>query len=35
MRQASFASGFERFGKTTKRAKLLADMDTIVPWPAL
>ena len=32
MRQASFASGFERFGKTTKRAKFLAEMDVIVPW---
>ena len=35
MRQASFASGFERFAKTTRRAKFLAEMETIVPWPAL
>lgn len=28
-------SGFERFGKTTRRAKFLADMDRIVPWAEL
>lgn len=35
MRQTSFASGFERFGRTTKRAKFLAEMDAIVPWQGL
>jgi hypothetical protein len=28
-------TGFERFGKTTRRAQLLADMDRIVPWTEL
>ncbi len=36
MRQASFASvGFERFGKTTRRAAFLSEMDQVVPWQAL
>jgi len=25
-------SGFEKFGKTTRRAQFLADMDRIIPW---
>ena len=28
-------TGLERFGKTTRRAKFLADMDRIIPWPEL
>lgn len=28
-------SGFERYGKTTRRAQFLADMDRIVPWSQL
>src|SRR4051812_8995181 len=36
MRQATFASaGFERYGKTTRRAAFLAEMDEVVPWPLL
>lgn len=34
--QQSFAtSGFERFGKPTRRAKFLAEMDRVVPWSEL
>jgi IS5 family transposase len=33
MRQSTLASvGFERFGKTTRRASFLAEMDRVVPW---
>jgi len=28
-------SGFERFGKTTRRAQFLSDMDRIIPWAEL
>jgi IS5 family transposase len=36
MRQATFAGiGFERFGKTTRRAAFLAEMDKVVPWKDL
>src|SRR5437764_13465707 len=36
MRQATLASvGFERYGKTTRRAAFLAEMDQVVPWPML
>ena len=28
-------TGFERFGKTTRRAQFLADMDKIIPWTEL
>ena len=28
-------SGFERYGKTTRRAQFLADMDRIIPWSEL
>jgi IS5 family transposase len=35
MRQASFATGFERYSKVTKREKFLYEMDRIVPWQAL
>ena len=40
MRQLTFAalsgaSGFERHGKTTRRAAFLAEMDEVVPWTAL
>lgn len=27
--------GFERYGKTTKRAAFLAEMDRVVPWAQL
>jgi len=29
------AAGFERYGKTTRRAAFLAEMERVVPWPAL
>ncbi len=29
------ASGFERYGKTTRRAAFLAEMERVVPWSAL
>jgi len=33
MRQVTLATvGFERYGKTTKRAAFLAEMDRVVPW---
>lgn len=40
MRQLTFAalsgaSGFERHGRTTRRAAFLAEMDAVVPWAAL
>jgi IS5 family transposase len=36
MRQLTLASvGFERFGKTTRRAAFLAEMDRVVPWTDL
>jgi IS5 family transposase len=28
-------TGFEKYGKTTRRAKFLADMDRIIPWPQM
>jgi transposase, IS5 family len=28
-------SGFEKYGKTTRRAQFLADMERIIPWPEL
>jgi IS5 family transposase len=28
-------TGFERYGKTTRRAQFLADMQVIVPWAQL
>jgi IS5 family transposase len=36
MKQMTFATiGFERYAKTTRRATFLAEMNTVVPWPAL
>lgn len=36
MKQATLAAvGFERYGKTTRRAVFLAEMDQVVPWSAL
>jgi IS5 family transposase len=33
MRQATLATaGFERYGKTTRRAAFLAEMEGVVPW---
>jgi len=29
------AAGFDRYGKTTRRAAFLAEMERVVPWPAL
>jgi len=29
------ATGFERYRKTTRRATFLAEMERVVPWPAL
>jgi IS5 family transposase len=34
MKQQTLA-GFERFGKTTRRALFLSDMDRIIPWAEL
>jgi IS5 family transposase len=34
MKQQALA-GFEKFGKTTRRAQFLADMDRIIPWAEL
>jgi len=31
--QQQTLSGFEKYGKTTRRAQFLADMDQIIPWP--
>ena len=28
-------AGFERYAKTTRRAVFLAEMERVVPWPAL
>jgi IS5 family transposase len=28
-------TGFEKYGKTTRRAKFLADMNRIIPWPEM
>jgi IS5 family transposase len=28
-------TGFEKYGKTTRRAQFLADMDRIIPWPEM
>jgi IS5 family transposase len=28
-------TGFEKYGKTTRRAQFLADMERIIPWPEL
>ena len=28
-------TGFEKYGKTMRRAQFLADMDKIIPWPEL
>ena len=36
MRQSTLAIvGFEKYGKTTRRAAFLAEMDQVVPWKAL
>jgi transposase, IS5 family len=36
MRQVTLATaGFERYAKTTRRAVFLAEMERVVPWPAL
>ena len=36
MKQMSLArGGFERYGKTTKRAAFLAEMDQVIPWVEL
>ena len=36
MRQSSFAGvGFERYGKTTRRAAFLAEMEQVIPWGEL
>jgi len=32
MKQQTLA-GFEKYGKTTRRAKFLSDMDRVIPWP--
>jgi IS5 family transposase len=36
MKQLTLAAvGFERYAKTTRRAGFLAEMERVVPWPAL
>jgi IS5 family transposase len=36
IRQLTLATaGFERYAKTTRRAAFLAEMERVVPWPAL
>ena len=36
MKQMTLATaGFERYGKTTRRAVFLCEMERVVPWPAL
>ena len=36
MKQTTFSmSGFDKYGKTTRRATFLAQMDQVVPWGAL
>ena len=36
MRQLTLATaGFERYGRTTRRAVFLGEMDRVVPWRAL
>jgi transposase, IS5 family len=36
MRQPRLASaGFERYGRTTRRAAFLAEMEQVVPWAVL
>jgi IS5 family transposase len=36
MKQLTLATtGFERYAKTTRRAAFLAEMERVVPWPAL
>lgn len=32
MKQKTLASGFEKYQRTTKRAKFLSEMEQIVPW---
>jgi len=34
MKQATL-TGSEKYGKTTRRAQFLADMDKIIPWTEL
>lgn len=34
-KQRTLGEGFEKYGKTTKRARFLSDMDRIVPWADL
>ena len=34
-RMTRAAAGFERYAQTTRRAVFLAEMDRVVPWPAL
>jgi transposase, IS5 family len=34
-KQLTLGEGFEKYAKTTKRAKFLSDMDRIVPWAEL
>ena len=34
MKQQTVA-GFEKYGKTTRRAQSLADMERIIPWPEM
>ncbi len=36
MKQMTLATvGFERYAKTTRRATFMAEMERVVPWPAL
>ena len=31
-KQLTLGEGFEKYGKTTKRARFPGDMDRIIPW---
>lgn len=35
MKQQSLGSGFEKYARTTKRARFLEQMDQVMPWSSL
>ena len=35
MKQLTLGTGFEKYGKTTRREQLLLEMDKVVPWRKL
>ena len=34
-KQLTLGAGFEKYGKTTRRARFLTEMDCIIPWTEL